>query len=382
MPLARFVRIYGDSALALGLAVLFQVEVWTIHPSHPPGDVGTDVFSSTDRTSAAAAGLVFTLSLAWRQRAPLAVLAVAIATMGVASLVVVLDAAATPLVALVVAVYSVGAHAQGVRTPIGVAGVAALIAVVTPQFSFGDVLFVATIVGGAWLAGWAMRYRRERERTLERLTLGLERERDELAVAAVAEERARIARELHDVVAHAVGVIVLQARGARHADAAERDEALDAIEATGANALTEMRRLLHMLRAEDEDVALAPQPSLAHLDLLVSQVRDAGLPVELHIEGEQRDLPPGVDVSAYRIVQEALTNVLKHAGPARARVRVRYEPDALELEIADTGVGTANGDGPGHGLAGMRERVAVFGGRLDSGPRASGGYRIRARLPL
>ena len=383
VPLARFLRTYGDYALALGLAVLFQVEVWTIHPSHPPGDIGTDVFSSTDRAAAAAAGLVFTLSLAWRQRAPLAVLAVVIATMGVASLVAVLDAAATPVIALVVAVYSVGAHAQGVRTPIGVAGVAALIAViVAPQFSFGDAVFVATIMGGAWLAGWAMRYRRERERTLERLTLDLERERDELAVAAVAEERARIARELHDIVAHAISVIVLQARGARHADAADRGEALDAIEATGANALAEMRRLLHMLRAEDEDIALAPQPSLAHLDLLVAQVRDAGLPVELRVEGERRELPPGVDVSAYRIVQEALTNVLKHAGPARARVTVRYKPDTLELEIADTGTAAANGDGAGHGLAGMRERVAIFGGELASGPRRDGGFEIRARLPL
>ena len=177
-------------------------------------------------------------------------------------------------------------------------------------------------------------------------------------------------------------MIVLQARGARHAEEVERDEALTAIESTAATALTEMRRLLHMLRADDEAMALAPQPSLHQLDHLVAQVRDAGLPVEVRVEGERRDLPPGVDVSAYRIVQEALTNALKHAGPARARVSIRYGDDALELEIEDSGAGTSNGAGGGHGLAGMRERVAVFGGRLDTGPRAGGGYAVRARLPL
>ena len=239
----------------------------------------------------------------------------------------------------------------------------------------GNFVFFFAIFGGLWLAGRAIRRRRIRERELIV-------ERNEGARAAVAEERARIARELHDVVAHAISVIVLQARGARHAEGAERDEALEAIESTGATALAEMRRLLHILRSDDEDVALAPQPSLAHLELLVAQVCDAGLPVDLRIEGERRELPPGVDVSAYRIVQEALTNALKHAGPARARVSVRFQPDALELEIADTGTGSSNGVGSGHGLAGMRERVAVFGGELASGPRPEGGFTISARLPL
>jgi signal transduction histidine kinase len=243
------------------------------------------------------------------------------------------------------------------------------------SMNVGGFLFFGFFMLGPFLVGVAIRMRREREHLLVR-------EQDERARAAVAEERARIARELHDVVAHAISVIVLQARGARHADGAEREEALDAIESTGANALTEMRRLLHMLRADDEAVAMAPQPSLEHLEHLVTQVRDAGLPVEVRVEGARRALPPGVDVSAYRIVQEALTNALKHAGPARARVSIRFGDDALELEIEDSGAGGGNGAGGGHGLAGMRERVAIFGGRLDTGPKAEGGYAVRARLPL
>jgi signal transduction histidine kinase len=386
VPLARFVRIYGDWVLALALAVLFQIEVWTIDPSHPPGDVGTEVFSSSERAVAAAAGLVMTLSLAWRRRAPLVVLALAFATSVLANVVAVLDAATTSAIAVVVAVYSVGVHTERVRAAVGGLGVAALIAAnAAGQFSLGDLLFIAMIVGGAWLAGRAMRYRRERERTLERRTVDLEREREEKARAAVAEERVRIARELHDVVAHAISVIVLQARGARRSlatDPEETREALDMIEATGSEALAEMRRLLGMLRSDDEEIALAPQPSLRYLDALAAQVREAGLPVDLSVEGEPIELPPGVDLSAYRIVQEALTNALKHAGPTSARVVVRYAKDDLELEIADTGAGAVASDGEGHGLVGMRERVALYGGRLEAGPRDGGGFAVRARLPL
>jgi signal transduction histidine kinase len=137
-----------------------------------------------------------------------------------------------------------------------------------------------------------------------------------------------------------------------------------------------------MLRAGDEEVALAPQPSLAHLDSLLAHIRQAGVPVDLHVEGRPRELAPGVDLSAYRIVQEALTNAVKHAGQARVDVFVRYGEDLLEVEVADTGAGGVNGGTPGHGLAGMRERVAVFGGELETGPRTEGGFAVRARLPL
>jgi signal transduction histidine kinase len=176
---------------------------------------------------------------------------------------------------------------------------------------------------------------------------------------------------------------VLQARGARRSLAADPDTArgaLDAIEQTASQALAEMRRLLAMLRADDA-MGLAPQPSLAHLETLAGQVGEAGLPVELVFEGERRELSPGVDLAAFRIVQEALTNALKHAGPARARVVVRCRADEVELEIADDGAGAANGDGTGHGLAGMRARVSLYGGRLESGPGSAGGFLVRARLP-
>ena len=377
MDLARLIRIYGDWALALGLAVLFLIEVWTLDPSHPPGDVGPEIFSLEDRAVAAVTGLVFTLSVAWRQRAPLAVLAATIATMVVANFNAVLDAAASPVIALVVAVYSVGAHTEGLRGWIGVGGVVTLIAVIAAQqLSPEDLLFITMIVGGAWIAGRAIRRRRMRESQLER-------EKAE-AEAAIAEERSRIARELHDVVAHAISVIVLQARGGRRLLDEEPEEArgaLDAIERTASQALDEMRRLLGLLRDSDDQLALAPQPSMSRLDALVSDVENAGLPVELRVEGEAEDLPPGVDLSAYRIVQEALTNALKHAGPARARVVIRYGADEIELEISDDGAGSGNGSGAGQGLAGIRERAAVFGGDVEAGSRPEGGYAVRARLP-
>jgi signal transduction histidine kinase len=213
----------------------------------------------------------------------------------------------------------------------------------------------------------------------------LERERDANTRVAAAEERARIARELHDVLSHSVSVMVVQAGAERMALGSGRAppaEALEAIEKTGRQALAEMRRLLGLLRTGDEPPDHEPQPTVAELDRLASQVREAGLPVELVIQGEPVSLPPGVAVSAYRIVQEALTNVMKHAGPASARVVVRYAAHELELEVADDGRGSSNSDGAGHGLVGMRERVALYGGHLDAGSRNGGGFVVRARLPL
>jgi signal transduction histidine kinase len=377
VELGRLIRIYGDWALALGLAVLFLIEVWTIDPSHPPGDPGPEIFSLEERAVAAAIGLVFTLSVAWRRRVPLAVLALAIAVVVVANVVALLDATTTLAIALVVVVYSVGAHTQGLRAWFGAAGVVALIGIeVAQQLSIGDLLFIAMIIGGAWVAGRAIRHRRLRETQLER-------EKAE-AEAAIAEERARIARELHDVVAHSISVIVLQARGGRkllEEEPAEARHALDTIERTASQALGEMRRLLGLLRESDEQLALAPQPTLARLGDLVGQVREAGLPVEVTIEGDPAELPPGVDLSAYRIVQEALTNALKHAGPTTARVVLRYSADELDLEVSDDGAGEANGGGYGHGITGIQERVALFGGAVEVGSRPEGGYAIRARLP-
>jgi signal transduction histidine kinase len=219
----------------------------------------------------------------------------------------------------------------------------------------------------------------------DRRLLFAERERDLVAREAVVEERARIARELHDAIAHDVSLIVVQAgaeRLALNGAAGSTTEVLQTIERTGRGALTEMRRLVGMLRG-GEGEALAPQPSLADLPRLLSQVREAGLPVELEVHGQQSELPLGIELSAYRIVQEALTNALKHAGDARASVRVSYTPDELEIEVADDGAGgPARADGGGHGLAGMRERVALYGGRLDTGRQAERGFVVRAVLPV
>jgi len=212
-----------------------------------------------------------------------------------------------------------------------------------------------------------------------------ERERDLVAREAVVEERARIARELHDVIAHHVSMIVLQAGAERRvldgANASTR-EVLETVERTGRSALTEMRRLLGMLRG-DANEPLTPQPCLTDVPMLVSQLREAGLPVVLHVEGERRELPVGIELSAYRIVQEALTNALKHAGEASASVNIRYGSDSLELEIADDGPGASTPiSSGGHGLVGMRERVALYGGRLDAGRRPSGGFVVRVLLPI
>ena len=211
-----------------------------------------------------------------------------------------------------------------------------------------------------------------------------ERERDVAAREAVVEERARIARELHDVIAHHVSVMVVQAGAERRAlDPANEStrDVLETIEHTGRGALTEMRRLLGMLRDENAD-PLTPQPGLGDVPMLVGQLREAGLPVQLHVDGERRELPVGIDLSAYRIVQEALTNALKHAGDAHATVRVRYGADAIELEISDDGAGGKDAaDSGGHGLVGMRERVALCGGRFNASRNAAGGFTVQAVLP-
>jgi len=215
----------------------------------------------------------------------------------------------------------------------------------------------------------------------------LEPERDPVAAAdrAVAEERRRIARELHDVVAHSVSVMTVQAGAVRRLlrpDQERERQALEVVEATGREALTEMRRLVGLLREQGAMPEFAPQPSMRSVDVLVGTVREAGLPVELEIEGAPRELPPGVDLSAYRVIQEALTNALRYAGPAHAWVTVRWAEDALELEIANDGRSEPGDGGGGHGLSGLQERVALVGGSVDSGPRAGGGFVVRAHLPI
>jgi signal transduction histidine kinase len=234
----------------------------------------------------------------------------------------------------------------------------------------------------AWLAGYGLRGRAAlAAAAAQRAALG-ERDRETAARIAVAEERSRIARELHDIVAHAVSVMVLQTGAVRHRLPASDDrEALVEVEKTGRAALTEMRRLLGALR-EDDDLELAPQPGLATLDSLVEAFRRSGLPVQVQVDGKEVPLPRALDLSAYRIVQEGLTNALKHARAGRADVVLRYAPDELRIDVRDDGEGEATDDGLGHGLVGIRERVKIYGGSMTAGRVNGGGFELSTRLPL
>jgi signal transduction histidine kinase len=265
--------------------------------------------------------------------------------------------------------------------------------------SASDLIFIPFRFVVAWVAGYALRERsekaeaaemraalaeREREAAEMRATLA-EREREAAARIAVAEERTRIARELHDIVAHAMSVMVLQVGAVRHklSHALEEDrDALARVEQAGRTALAEMRRLLGAMRSDGDGIELGPQPGLDALDALVDDVTRAGLPVRLRVDGEPFPVPRGVDLSAYRIVQEGLTNALKHAHASHADVTVRYRPDNLELEVADDGKGPAATNGHGHGLVGIRERVNIYGGEMSAGASAAGGFILTARLPV
>ncbi len=254
-----------------------------------------------------------------------------------------------------------------------------------PSQGLGDFLGLALLFSIVWIAGFVIGRRLETAAEAERRAERLERERELQAREAVAEERARIARELHDVVGHSVSVMTVQASGVRRLlkpDQEREREALEIIEQTGREALAEMRRLVGVLRRPEEAPALAPQPSLEHLDRLVAKARESGLPVDVQIEGEPTPLPPGLDLTAYRLVQEGLTNAIKHARASKANVLVRYGDGEVEILVTDDGSGDGGGDSGGHGLVGMQERVSVYGGELESGPLPEGGYGLRARLPL
>ena len=246
-------------------------------------------------------------------------------------------------------------------------------------------IFIPLRFIAAWVAGYALRERSEQAEAAETRAARAESERDAAARIAVAEERARIARELHDIVAHAVSVMVLQVGAVRHKlpdTLGEDRDALRSVELAGRKALTEMRRLLAAMRRDGDDVEFTPQPGLDGLDSLLEEVGRAGLPVELHVDGEPFPLPRGLDLSAYRIVQEGLTNALKHASATLADVTVRYRPDEVEIEVRDNGLGSATTDGLGHGLVGVRERVKIYGGEMTAGAATGGGFVLSTRLPL
>jgi signal transduction histidine kinase len=266
-----------------------------------------------------------------------------------------------------------------------VLGGAAAVVYNIPEHSASELVFIPMVFGISWLAGFVLRERAEQAEAAEVRATHAEREREAAARVAVAEERARIARELHDIVAHAVSVMVLQVGAVRHKmpDTLEEDaEALRGVEQTGRTALTEMRRLLGAMRPDGDEPELAPQPGLDRLETLVDEVGRAGLRVRVHVEGDRVPLPRAIDLSAYRIVQEGLTNVLKHARASHADLTLRYGPDELQLEVRDDGEGAARSDGLGHGLVGIRERVKIFGGEMTADSATEGGFVLRARLPL
>ena len=384
---------HPDAVDAIGAVGLFVLSVATAQSGriHPEGTVELDPLGY-------ALLAAMTLPLAVRRRRPEAVLAVTTLAM-------------IPFLALdyresfggfgpLLALYTVAAHVERPRSlRVGGLAVAAFAGILLAGVLYeGEDLPPAAAVAnlvmvvGVFAIGDALRSRRAYVAELQRRVEVAERLREEEAALAVAAERTRISRELHDVVAHGLSVMVVQAGAARHVldrDPAAAGEALGQIERTGREAMAEMRRLLGVLRdgagAGDE---LAPQPDLGALTALADSWRDAGLVLDLTVEGEVEDLPAGVALGAYRIVQEALTNAVRHAGPAHVEVRVVRRPDEVEVSVVDDGRGAASGidrsgpDADGHGIVGMRERAAVLGGTLSAGPRTGGGWAVRAVLPI
>jgi signal transduction histidine kinase len=369
-----------DQLVALALLAAIELQVW-LSAGLP------------DRPAATVVGVVIALSVAFRRRWPLRGMLVLIAVLAVRT-VVGGGGSHQPvgvMLALILMVYGMGAFAPPRRSRWALA----LLVVVSgannlskPGNGLAQAVVGAIIVVlvpyalGRWMRARAARAQIDREHA-ERL----DATRELTAQTAAHEERTRIARELHDVIAHSVSLMVIQAGGARlvmDAEPGRAEESLLSVERAGRDALAEMRALLGALGDGRDPRALAPQPGLAEIDGLLAAARESGVQADLHVDGEPATVSPALDLCAYRIIQEALTNAIKHAAPARADVRVSWQTDALELEISDDGRGSGavNGAGGGHGIAGMRERVALHGGSVDAGPRAGGGFAVRAQLPL
>jgi signal transduction histidine kinase len=366
-----------DRALCVVFAVLAAVDVAT------GAAVGLPV------ATVVGLAILILLPLA-RRRAPIAVV---LTWSGVAIALVFAGAdpyeMTTCFVGLFVYSYAVGTYADGPRVLLAIPAIFGALTVMSldaQEFVAGDIFFPGTFGTLFLLAGRAVRSRSRLTAELHEAAVRADEEREAEAERAVADERRRIAREMHDVVAHSVSMMVVQAGGARRI--LERDPsravgAAELIERTGREALAEMRAMLGVLHAEEHS-EYAPQPTLRELDALVERARSAGVPVSVTVAGERRELPAGLDLAAYRVVQEALTNVVKHSGGAPTEVSVHYRADAVEVRIADRGNGSpgARLGGGGHGLVGMRERVRMYGGELQAGRRRGGGFEVRVRLPL
>jgi signal transduction histidine kinase len=366
-----------DYIAAAALVVLGQIELWVGDAVPGPKAVSVPLT------------LLITSSVAYRRRHPLP--AGTVAMVGNATLILVAGNPGTSVahaIAWFCGLYAIAVwtDTRGFLIGIGVLVGGNALTLLNDATQIQDTsLFTIIPIVAMLLARVAVRGRQERADTLAARAELLEREQNLRAQEAVVEERARIARELHDLVAHNVSVMVIQAGAERHAlaeDQAQTREALGSIEQAGRQALADARRLLGMLRRDGEREELEPQPGLAQVADLIEQVQRAGLQVSLAVEGEPRALDPGRDLCAYRIVQEGLTNALKHAGRSHAEVLLRYAPGSLAIEIRDDGAGSAQLDGAGQGLIGMRERVALYGGELVAGAREAGGFEVLARLPL
>jgi signal transduction histidine kinase len=304
---------------------------------------------------------------------------------------------AYPGLAIFVLTFDIALHSRArvaVATLFASAAILALAVNLQPDAAANFQTWVQSELGilVAWLTGRNLRHRRARWAELQARAERLEREREEDARRALTEERLRIARELHDVIAHSMSVIAVQSAVGNHvidSQPAQARQALAAIEATSRSALTEMRRLLGVLRQDGEPRgSLSPAPGLADLASLARQVQDAGLKVWINVDGQPGAVPAGIDLSAYRIIQEALTNVIKHGAASAANVTISYRPDSVTVEVSDHGAAAGPAQvplprtGSGHGIIGMRERVAVFGGEFSAGPGPDGGFRVRARFPI
>jgi len=373
-PFAARVRRPGDLALALALAAFGVGELWAVHVGPKP--------------IAAPATALAGIALYWRRPRPLAATAALFALLAGESLLgVSSNKPDSPLLMALVCLYSAGAYlplrAAAGALALAVAGIAVSTAGQSTN-GHSDFVFTLVVVSAGWLVGRGLHGRVRQTAQLAARTERLEQEREAERLAAIVEERRRIARDLHDVIAHSVSVMVVQAGAAE--DAFERDpaavlEPMRAVQETGRAALVEISRLLGLLREDGAELGLAPQPRLADLASLVESARASGVPVDLRIEGTARPLPLGVDLSAYRIAQEALTNALKHAAGAPVSLVVRYGDGGVEVAVENDRAGEESSHRGGHGLVGMRERVAVFGGTLEAGPRPGGGFRVVAHLP-
>jgi signal transduction histidine kinase len=375
-----------DALLAAGFCLYGLGHVWL-------GWIPDERYGGGPRGLDTVVVLLTTLPLAARRIAPLATLTVIVGTFALSQ--VLADPTASfysGLVPSLIAAYSVARYEPTRRVLAGVAvgatAMGILVATTPPFNTVNELLFETLLWSAAWLLGTTISRNEHRAHELGRRAQRLEREQEEQARAAVLNERARIARELHDVVAHGVSLMVVQAGGARVLldgtdGVAERVRShLRAIEDSGRDALEEMRRLLAMLR-DGDDLALEPLPGMDRVEALAESARSAGIDLRIRVEGEPAPLPPGIDLTAYRIAQEALTNVIRHSGAADAELTVRYGPRELELEIVDDGRGApAAANGRGHGLVGMRERTALYGGEIEAGNRTGRGYAVRVRLPL